>query len=61
MIITYNAHVSVALVIQDAMCMHHIVVCGLLCPSFFIQRVTFILLGWGNIELKMCFNFLYKF
>jgi len=34
--ITYNEHVSVALVFQQAMHMHHIVIYGLLSsPSFF--------------------------
>jgi len=33
MSITYNAHVSVALVIWHAMRMHHIVICGLLRPT----------------------------
>jgi hypothetical protein len=28
--VTYNEHVSVALIIQHAMCMHHIVICGLI-------------------------------
>ena len=60
--IAYNAHVSVALVVQHAMWMHHIVICGLLrSTSFFIERITCICWGGGNIELKMCVDFLYKF
>jgi hypothetical protein len=52
----------IALVIQHAVRMHNIVICGLLHPtSFFIQRISCIFWGGGNIELKMCFDFLYKF
>jgi len=60
--ITYNVHVSVALVVQHAMWMHYIVICGLQCStSFFVQRITCICWGGGNIDLKMCVDFLCKF
>ena len=38
--ITYNEHVSVALIIQQAMHMCHIVICGLSSPSSFFRIIS---------------------
>ena len=50
--ITYNEHVSVALVLQQAMHMRHIVICGLLSsPSFFHTVYT----AWFKNKLNIKF------
>jgi hypothetical protein len=51
--------VSVALVIQRAMCMRHIATCGLSRSTMFPYHLTKARLKKG-FEHKMCFDFLYN-
>jgi len=53
-----NEHVFVALVIQYAMCMHHIVICGLpRSTSFFTQLISWIFWGGVILNIKYVFRF----